>query len=178
MQLDLFGWYSEFLLKPLNKTDQVSDLTIAERTPLAVANQADPDGMGVVMTSGITDHMGTWKLLIPAVSDMDLAIRQTIAITEQEVVSKALVAPAKVPSVDGLSRAEWLTKVMNDDSLPTILVERLIKLEEGVFCWTLLKVAQVRQWKTGGLAGSAQVKEQDHRSHGSKEAAQNNLGSP
>ena len=49
MKLNPLCWNSQFLLKPLDETNQMTHLAIAEGASLAVPDQADSDGMGVVM---------------------------------------------------------------------------------------------------------------------------------
>lgn len=63
--------------------------------------------------------MGAWKLLIPAITNMDLSIGQAIAVADEEVIPQALVSPAEVTPVNRLGRAEWFAKMVNNDSLPT-----------------------------------------------------------
>ena len=94
------------------------DLSIGEPSSLAVSDQTDSNGSFIVMLTRFTDNMGSWKLLIPAITNMDLSIGQTIAVADEEVIPQALVSPTEVSPVNRLGRAEWFAKMVNDDSLP------------------------------------------------------------
>ena len=49
MKAYLIRWYPKFLLESLDQSSQMTDLSICEPSPLTIADQADSDGMGVVM---------------------------------------------------------------------------------------------------------------------------------
>ena len=119
--------------------------------------------------------MGSGKLLIPSIADMNLTIPKTIAISKQEVIAKSLIAPTQMTTMNRFGRTEWLPEMMDDNSSPTISINRAIKHEDRIIRWTLLEIAQVGQGKAGRFSRGIQIQQHDDRGHGRKEAPQHDL---
>lgn len=177
MKLNLIYWNTQLLLEPLDQSGQMTDLAIGKTSSLTISNQADSNGSFVVVLTGFTHDMGARKLLIPSITDMDLSIGQAVAVSDEEVVAETLIAPAKVPSMHRLGGSEWLAEMMDDDSLPTIAIQGVLKHEDGVFSRPVLEISEIGQRKSGGCRGSTQIKKHYDRCHGSEEAPQNDLSS-
>ena len=75
------------------------------------------------MLTEFANDMGTRELLVPAIAHVNLSIGQTVAIPDEEVIAKPLIAPAEMSPMNRLGRPEGFTKVMNHDSLPTITIQ-------------------------------------------------------
>ena len=88
VQYDLLAGDLQFTLQSLHEAAQVPDLQVGELPCVPVANQADADGSFIVGTSGVAHHMGTGQLASPAIAHMDFAIREAIAVSDKEVISK------------------------------------------------------------------------------------------
>ncbi len=93
MEKDIIGVDFEITLETLDQPGHVLDLPIRECMSIAVADQTDADGLCVVEFPGIADNMCSRKLLKPSISHVHLAIRKAVAISDQEVVAQALIAP-------------------------------------------------------------------------------------
>lgn len=143
MQLDTLGWDPQFLLETLDEPNQVADLPLAEGPPLPIAHQADANGMSIVIRTGLTNDVGTRKLLIPAITDMDLTISQAIAIAQQEVVAESLIAPSQVAAMNRFRRSERLRKVVDHDAFPAIPIQRSFKPENRVVDRSFLQIPKV-----------------------------------
>ena len=119
--------------------------------------------------------MGSGKLLIPSIADMNLTIPETIAISKQEMIAKALIAPTQMTTMNRLGRTEGLPEMMDDNSSPTISIDRAIKHEDRIIRWTLLEIAQVGQGKAGRFSRGIQIQQHDHGGHGRKETSKYDL---
>lgn len=93
MQVDLIRPQSKFLLEALDQSSQMLDLAICEGLAIAIANQADADGACIVCCSSLTHDVGAGELLNPPIADVDFAVRQAVAIADEEVVPQALIVP-------------------------------------------------------------------------------------
>lgn len=126
------GGDAKFLLESLHQPDQVAYLTIGKRLRIAVSDQADADGVLIVLVARFPDHVGTRKLIDPSVADMDLSVAQTIPVSHQEVIAESLIPPREVTAVDGLGCSEGLAQMVDHDSGPTSSSEVCFGVEQQI----------------------------------------------
>ena len=130
-----------------------------------------------MILTGFTDDVSAGKLLIPPITDMDLAISETIAIPDQEVIAEPLISPSEMSTMNRLGGTEWFAQMMNHDSLPSIPIQGVLKHEDRVFSWPVLEISKAGQRESSSCCWGSQIQKHDDSGHGSKEATQNDLGS-
>ena len=173
----MIGWNTKFLLESLDQSSQMANLSIGEPSSLAIANQTDSNRSLVVVLAGFAHDVSAWKLLIPSITDMDLAISQTVSVADEEVITKSLISPPEVPAMNRLGGTEGFTQMMNHDSPPAISIQGVFEHEDWVFSRPVLKISKACQRKARGGCWGSQIQKNDDRGHGSEETTQNDLGS-
>src|SRR5262245_60956939 len=88
VEIDVAGGNVQLRLQPLDQADQLCDLLIGEGALVAVAHQADGDGAFVVFLLPRAADMGPGQLVDPAITDVDDAVAQPIAVADYEVIAK------------------------------------------------------------------------------------------
>ena len=107
-------------------------LAFSERSTLTVADQADTDGVLIVIWASLAHDMGTGQLMIPTVSRMDFTIGKAISIAEDEVVSQSLVAEAQMLAMDRFRCPERLAKMVDHDARPTVSIQLHGQIKDGI----------------------------------------------
>jgi hypothetical protein len=105
-------------------------LAFSKCPPLTIANQTDPDCVRVVMRPGLAYDMSPSQLMVPSETSVDFSISKAISIPNEEVVAQPLVSKLNMPAMDGFGGAKRLTKVVNDDGLPPIVIQRNRKIKD------------------------------------------------
>ena len=66
---------------------------------------------------GTAKYMGAGLLLIPTVAHVDHAIPQTVAVSDQEMVSQALVSKGNMLPMDRFRITGWIARMMNHNEV-------------------------------------------------------------
>ena len=168
----------QFLLDPLDQPDQVGHLAIRKGMPIPIADQADADRVIIVVGAGRAHDMGSRQLVIPAIPHVNLPVSQAIAVSDDEVVSQALVSIAQVLPMDRLGSPEGTTEVMDHDAGPSVPIKPGIDVEDRIPpIQHVIDVSKVRQGEPAGGHGTGVETEQSHgQAHGRDKARPDYLG--
>lgn len=98
VEVDLFSWDFETVCKRVDNLSEILDLFVGEGFAVAVADEADFDGV-VGLETG---ELGSVGLCEPAVSEVDFAVAHSGAVSDEEVVAEAVVSDCFVLLGDGL----------------------------------------------------------------------------
>jgi len=93
VEVDVVAWDAKFLLKPLDKPREMLELPISEPVAITISNEANANGVLIMVSAGFANHVGSWKLFNPAIPNVNLAVGESIAIADEEVIAESLVAP-------------------------------------------------------------------------------------
>jgi len=141
----------QFALESLDQADQMRHLAFSERSTLTVADQADTDGVLIVIWASLAHDMGTGQLMIPTVSRMDFTIGKAISIAEDEVVSQSLVAEAQMLAMDRFRCPERLAKMVDHDARPTVSIQLHGQIKDGITAvCDLIEFRQIGQREASG----------------------------
>lgn len=134
MQNDVFCGDIKLGLQTMNEGLQLRELAVGEWPAIAVANEADADGVLILLSGevGFAWHVSARLLLVPAVADVNDAIAKAVAVADQEVVTETLVAHADVLALYGFRIACGLAQMVHDDAGPALAIERLGDLKNRI----------------------------------------------
>ena len=170
----------KFLLESLDQPDQMRHLALSERLSITIADQADPDGVGIVLRTRGSHDVGSGKLIIPSVADVDFTIRQAVSVADDEVVAESLVSIPEMLPMDGLGRPEGATEMVDDDAGPPGSVQRSLDVEDRIPAFEhLVDVGKIRQGEAAtGHAAGIETQEADAQAHGRDETRPDDLRPP
>lgn len=132
MKADRLGGNIQLLLQPPHQRGQALDLALGEGAAITAADEADADGMLVVLSPRGPGDVGAGKLSIPTVADVNDAVAEAVAVTDEEVISEALVAVAEMQAMDGLGVAGGLAEIVDHDASPSLVIKGGSSLKDRI----------------------------------------------
>ena len=83
----------EPLAQQARQLSQAGELATGERSAIAVAHQANADGLVVEQVGVGARNVDAWELVAPAVAHMDLPVTHSMAVADHKVVAQTRKAP-------------------------------------------------------------------------------------
>lgn len=115
----------------MNEVNELPHLSIGEWSPITVADEADADGVQVVLIRA-DGCMRAVELLIPSIPDLNDAIAEAVPIADDEVIAKSAHSGGEMLAVQRIGVACGFTRGMDEDSGPFARLNGRLRLSDRV----------------------------------------------
>ena len=89
-------------------------------------------------------HVGSRKLLIPSIPDVNDPIPESISVSDQEMEAQPFVPEALMDAIEGIGITGGLAGMVDYDTAPALSIQRGLGLEDGIDHRSIAQHANIR----------------------------------